>query len=79
MSETIQVAGISMHQTQLSQDDGLRRPVDPGGLEQRQQRAKREWGMRLTDKEWQAGLRGLVSLGNMLRAAGYEVTRTEEE
>eukprot|EP00973_Karenia_brevis_P068778 9561773-Karenia_brevis.AAC.1 len=41
-----------------------------------QPRARREWGIRLPDQSWQEGPGGLMNLGDMLRLAGYEVTRT---
>eukprot|EP00973_Karenia_brevis_P092569 12413031-Karenia_brevis.AAC.1 len=39
----------------------------------------RDWGIRLSALEWSPGPEGLMSLGDMLQIAGYEVTRTEEE
>eukprot|EP00973_Karenia_brevis_P088300 12243971-Karenia_brevis.AAC.1 len=38
----------------------------------------KEWGIRLSDQEWSPGPGGLMSLGEMLPAAGYQATREEE-
>eukprot|EP00973_Karenia_brevis_P031649 4364473-Karenia_brevis.AAC.1 len=39
----------------------------------------RERGIRLSDQEWSPGPQGLMSLGDTLLLAGYEVTRDVEE
>eukprot|EP00973_Karenia_brevis_P061025 8486260-Karenia_brevis.AAC.1 len=64
----LQAAGIQMQSEPPQQLSGGR-PKIPGGIEHGHHRAKKDWGIRLTDQDWQSGPGGLMSPGDMLRAA----------
>eukprot|EP00973_Karenia_brevis_P003659 507005-Karenia_brevis.AAC.1 len=67
MYDMLQTAGIHMQQEPPQEGGG--RPNVPGGIGQGHHKAKKDWGIRLIDQKWQSGPGGLMSVGDMFRAA----------
>eukprot|EP00973_Karenia_brevis_P062627 8707248-Karenia_brevis.AAC.1 len=75
MAEMVELAGLTMHQpNQVMGNAQLRGSEGPVVMPSRPM----EWGIRPSDQEWSPGPKGLMSLGEMLLAAGYPATREEE-